>query len=81
MAVLAAISFTSCSSDDDAADVNPCATCGFDFLGVVLETEYCDNGDGTVTATVEGVEETIDLQGQSFEAFIQAFEAAGVNCN
>lgn len=79
MAVLAAISFTSCSSDDDAVD--NCATCGIDLLGVVISSEYCDNGDGTMTVTVEGVSETVDLQGQSFDAFIQGLELSGATCN
>ncbi|NNG09605.1 MAG: hypothetical protein HKM92_05510 [Arenibacter sp.] len=69
MAMLAtmALSFTSCSDDDDAAtDCDTCTAQG-------QEIEICDNGNDTFTLTVGGESETIpasELQGVSPEDFI-----------
>ncbi|WP_106143814.1 hypothetical protein [Flagellimonas meridianipacifica] len=68
-ALLASIGFTGCSSDDDSSSSN-CTTCSITLLDITTSTEYCDNGDGTVTATTEGESETVDLEGISFDAFI-----------
>lgn len=80
-AVLGLLTFTSCGSDDDSNDGPVCETCEFDVLGIELVTEYCDNGDGTVTVIFEGVEETQDLEGTTFEEFISAIELSGGTCN
>ncbi len=69
MAMLAtmALSFTSCSDDDDAAA--NCDTCT--AQGQVIE--ICDNGDDTYTLSVGGETETVsaaELQGVSPEDFI-----------
>lgn len=78
LAVIAAISFTACSDDDDPQ--RTCQTCDLDFFGAVISSQYCDNGDGTMTVTIEGQEEVVSLEGQSFSEFIAAFEEVGT-CN
>lgn len=82
-AVIAALGFTSCSSDDDNNDggTDTCETCSFDLLGTVVSSEYCDNGDGTMDVTTEGTTETVDLEGQSFATVISSLEGAGFTCN
>jgi hypothetical protein len=74
---------TSCSSDDDGGEAgNECQTCVVSALGIDLTTEYCDNGDGTIDATIEGQTTTIDLpEGQSYSQYISAIESAGGTCN
>ena len=83
MAVIAALAFTGCSSDDDSdsGGGNDCTTCELDVLGTVISSEYCDNGDGTMTVTTEGQEQTVDLEGQSFADVISGLELAGATCN
>ncbi|MDQ7916493.1 hypothetical protein RBU60_02815 [Mesonia sp. MT50] len=74
--------FTSCSSDDDGEEVgepsaSACQTCTLTAEdGETSAIEYCDNGDGTVTATVVGTgsETTIPLDGTSFSVFISTME-------
>jgi len=82
MAVLfGALSITSCSdSNDDLESLDDCITC---TTLLVLTSEYCDNGDGTVTVTSNGQEETVDLQGLTFAAFIETVKLAlpGTTCN
>ncbi|GGE28092.1 hypothetical protein [Psychroflexus planctonicus] len=71
----------SCSSDDDSGSKNNnCVTCEIELFGTVNTTDYCDNGDGTVTVTAEGEEEVVDLEGATFHQFISAFEQLG-SCN
>ena len=80
-AVVGMLTFTACGSDDDSGeDAQVCETCTIDFLGITTVTEYCDNEDGTVTATVDGVEEIVDLMGISFSQFITSVELLGT-CN
>jgi len=83
VAVVAAISFASCSSDDDGGDggdENECQTCTIEAGGFEISSEYCDNGDGTMTVTTEGVEQTVDLDGISYSAFISGLESGGATC-
>ncbi|GGE11790.1 hypothetical protein [Psychroflexus salis] len=73
--------FTSCSSDDDSSSSNnnDCLVCELELFGQSTSTEYCDNGDGTVTVNGEGTE---DLEGVSFSDFISAQEEfLGATCN
>jgi hypothetical protein len=73
--VVACIAFTGCSKDDD--DKNKCATCSIDFLGTALVTEACDNGDGTVTLTVNGETQVVsgdELDGVTAAEFVRALE-------
>lgn len=80
-AVLGMLTFTGCGSDDDSGeDAQVCEICTIDLLGTSVVTEYCDNEDGTVTATVDGVEEIVDLMGVSFSQFISTVEFLG-ECN
>jgi len=58
-----------------------CRTCGIDLLGTVINSEYCDNGDGTITVTTEGQSQTTDLNGATFAQFIAGLEQAGATCN
>ncbi len=79
-AVIAAIGFTSCSSDDDNGgdDDGGCQTCDI----FTIATELCDNGDGTYTTTVAGQEVTEDIpEGTTFADIIAGFEAGGATCN
>lgn len=69
-----ALTITSCA--DDESDIATCQEC------TILEelTTYCDNGDGTIEVTIEGVTTTENLNGVSFNTFIRAANAAGGNC-
>lgn len=83
IAILASVSFVSCSSDDDD-DVtqNACETCDLGVqVGIPLVTEICDNGDGTITSTVFGEATTESLDGLTFEAYIAALKLLGITCN
>ena len=76
-----ALVFTACSSDDDStSSSNECKTCEIDLLGTLTSTEYCDNGDGTMTVTIDGQEQTQDLDGVSFNEFISVLELIAT-CN
>lgn len=81
-AIVALVSFTACNGDDDndEPEMN-CRTCGLDFEGTVINTEYCDNGDGTITFTTQGQSQTEDLNGVTFEEFIAGLELLGSTCN
>lgn len=83
VAVVAAISFSACSSDDDngGGDDDECRTCSIEAGGFEISSEYCDNGDGTMTVTTEGVEQTVDLEETSFSNFISALETGGATCD
>jgi hypothetical protein len=83
LAVVAALGFTSCSSDDDKGgnDDGGCQTCDIEALGFEISTEICDNEDGTITVTTEGVEQIIDLEEGTYAQYISALEAAGYDCN
>lgn len=75
--------FAACGSDDDSSDpvVTDCEICDLDILGTIVSGEYCDNGDGTITVTIDGEEETESLDGVTFDEFIAAFEQLGATCN
>lgn len=63
-----------CTDDDDE---NKCASCAINLLGTVIETEACDNGDGTVTVTANGVSQVVsgdELSGQTAAEYVQALE-------
>ncbi|MFD2822868.1 DUF6252 family protein [Lacinutrix iliipiscaria] len=55
-----------------------CQTC---TGGVIPDSEYCDNGDGTMDVTTGGSTTTVDLGGVSFEFYIEALESSGSTCN
>jgi hypothetical protein len=77
----ATLVFTACGSDDDSTTpVNDCTTCDIDVLGTLTAIEYCDNGNGTMTVTVDGQEDIVDLDGASFDDFIEAVELIAT-CN
>ena len=78
---IGALSITSCSdSNDDQDSLDNCSTCTTLLL---LTTEHCDNGDGTVTVTSNGQEETVDLNGVTFAVYIEGVKLAlpGTTCN
>lgn len=76
------LAFVACSSDDDNGEENTCKTCEITVLEETQSVEYCDNGDGTVTATAQdGSEVTAELEGVSFSQFISALEQSGYECN
>ena len=77
--IVGGLMFTACSSDDDN-DGPVCESCELNVLGIALTTEYCDNRDGTITVIFEGVEETQDLGGVTFEEFISSIEQVGGVC-
>lgn len=80
--VIGILLFNSCSSDDDAkTSENDCSTCNLEFLGESITSEFCDNGDGTMTITTSGVSEIEDLDGATFEQFITSYELLGATCN
>ncbi|MGB5459227.1 MAG: hypothetical protein WBM91_11340 [Eudoraea sp.] len=75
------LAFTACGSDDNGDAIDNCETCSLTILEQVVVSEYCDNGDGTVTVTTEGVEQTEELGDATFDQFIAAFELLGASCN
>nr|WP_297916386.1 hypothetical protein [uncultured Allomuricauda sp.] len=66
LALLAALSFMGCSSDDDNGGEENSRTC--DILNLVPAT-FVDNGDGTATVTFDGESQTFDLEGVDFDTF------------
>ncbi len=72
---LIAIGFASCGDDE-------CVKCSQNLLGLEVETEACDNGDGTltITATVDGETATETATG-TLDEFRTESEAAGANCD
>ncbi|WP_025742222.1 hypothetical protein [Aquimarina pacifica] len=68
-----ALGFTSCGSDDDG-DSN-CETC--DVIGISIT--MCDNGDGTADVSAAGQTETVDLEGVSFDAYVEATCSATIS--
>lgn len=78
MALAGTVAFTSCSKDDD--DKNSCATCELKVLDSSVTSKYCDNGDGTMTVTTDGQENTVELDGVSFDTFISQFKRTGATC-
>lgn len=75
------LGFTACGNDDNDEIIDNCETCSLMVMDQEVVSEYCDNGDGTVTITTAGVEQTEDLEGVTFDQFIAAFELLGASCN
>lgn len=75
------LGFTSCGGNDNANPSNDCQTCILSIFEETITSEFCDNGDGTITITTNGEEETESLEGLSFNEFIAAFEGFGATCN
>lgn len=75
--------FVACSDDDDDDDQSgsDCEVCEITILTETVTSEFCDNGDGTITIIVDGVEETENLEGATFDQFIAAYEALGATCD
>ena len=68
------ISFLACSTNDDELKNINCYDCNAN-LTIPLPVEYCDNSDGTIDVTTLGRTETVDLQGVSFEDFMNTIKA------
>ena len=80
--VMGVLFFVSCSdNDDDKKAVDDCQTCNFEFDGLNIPSEICDNGDGTITITTFGEEEIEDLDGITFAEFIATYEQFGATCD
>jgi len=75
------LGFTACGNDDNDEIIDSCETCSLMIMDQEVVSEYCDNGDGTVTITTAGVEQTEDLGDATFDQFIAAFELLGASCN
>ncbi|MGB5359256.1 MAG: hypothetical protein WBN27_04860 [Eudoraea sp.] len=75
------LGFTACGNDDNDEIIDNCETCSLMIMDQEVTSEYCDNGDGTVTITTAGVEQTEDLGDATFDQFIAAFELLGASCN
>lgn len=79
--------FTSCSDDDDGGGGNSdCVICSMSMEGGSIDTEYCDNGDGTMTVTLRSggqeVSQEQDIpEGVTFDDYINGQEQAGADCN
>ncbi|MGB1307771.1 MAG: DUF6252 family protein [Oceanihabitans sp.] len=56
-----------------------CQTCT--LAGIPIDTEYCDNGDGTITVTIAGNSTQADLGGLSFAEYIAEQENLGFTCD
>lgn len=74
---IAMIGFVACSNDDDSSSNQDCLSCSFSLEGELTSAEICDNGDGTITVSSGGQEETEDLEGITFDDFIAALETIG----
>ena len=72
--IIGALCLSNCSSSDDK-DVleEECVTCNLELLGENITSEFCDNGDGTLTITTLGESEIEDLDGATFDEFIAAY--------
>ena len=70
------ISFISCATNDDRED---CYNCDAN-LAVPVAIQYCDNGNGTMDVTTNGLTKEVDLLGQSFEDFIAGAQLV-TNCS
>lgn len=83
LSTLALAAFSCSDSDDDSSNSSNCKTCETAAAGVSVSTEYCDNGDGTMTTTVNGIlaSDSIAIPGGNFNTYITGLQAAGVNCN
>ena len=79
--ILGLVFTTSCNKDDDGGKKKDCETCELDLMGTSLVSKFCDNGDGTMSVTVDGQTETTDLEGLTFEQFISSYEQSGATCN
>jgi len=71
--LIGVLAFNSCSSSDDSKDESSsdCRTCDLEFAGQSITSEYCDNGDGTITVTTLGESETESLEGISFAQYME----------
>ena len=69
---LGIILYAACSDDDSKE--SSCYDCSLELLGTVIDSEYCDNGDGTIDVTTQGETQTVDLEGTTFESFISQVE-------
>lgn len=79
--LLLLLAFTSCKKDDDSMeeDARNCVTCEGSVLGTI---EYCENEDGTVSATVDGETTTFPLNGISFDTYINGLQGTGeISCS
>ncbi|RMA66039.1 hypothetical protein [Ulvibacter antarcticus] len=71
---------TSCKKDDNGDEGSgACQTCVQAQSGASVE--YCDNGDGTYSATTSGTTINSTLGGLTFGELITSLELAGVDCN
>ncbi|MGB5228683.1 MAG: hypothetical protein WBN55_10500 [Eudoraea sp.] len=75
------LGFTACGNDNNDEIIDSCETCSLMIMDQEVVSEYCDNGDGTITITTAGVEQTEDLGDATFDQFIAAFELLGASCN
>ena len=75
------MSLVACKKDDDAMEEENrnCVTCEGSQLGTI---EYCENEDGTVSATIDGETSSIPLNGISFDAYITGLQSTGqISCS
>ncbi len=68
----------SCSKDDDSSSNQECTTCKSEKDGNTTTTIICDNEDGTINVSINGVETTLP---GSYATYILTLEATGANCN
>lgn len=83
IAMLTSIAFVACSDNDESQ--KKCISCEYSGPGTdtPLKTEYCDNGDGTMTITVAGIQTvTSEIpEGSTFEEVVEAAKTQGTTCN
>lgn len=82
LALACTVSLTSCNKDDDSSDSNnnnDCITCTISQLGITSSTEFCDNGDGSITVTVNG--QSTVVENTTISQASQALVTAGASCN
>lgn len=79
LALASSVALTSCSKDDDSSDSNnDCVTCTISQSGITASSEICDNGDGTITVTTSGIDQTITAE---YSAYVALLEQGGASCN
>lgn len=72
---------TTSNTDTDMVTVS-CRDCVISSDGIELDTQFCDNGDGTITQVFQGVSTTFELPFSSFDEFINITIAGGTTrCN
>ncbi|WP_196885838.1 hypothetical protein [Aureivirga sp. CE67] len=82
VAVLAigTLGFTSCSKDDDgdSNSAQNCYECKIEILGNSQVQNICENEDGTLTVTTQGISNTVE--DTTLDEYVSLQELVGAEC-